>query len=357
MRFNIVLTLLLTVVLGETVNALNLTKSYESERDVRQAQIIIIESKIKNLEINTWEKSLIKQVVSYDIEPVNSHELDEIVSRLKFKMKSTLLGNIKIPFDMKIKKFEKFYDGGIRIEFQDGKSFDLKKFDIRGKLFVPKNNPMEINGQFSNISVGELTNEVELSLMSSQLKATSLNKVKLDASFSKVAINKVVAIGIDATNTEFRIDQVQEIKSDSKFSKYYIEKVKDFYIESSTSDKFKIDYLTNLKCESSAFSNFNISNLKNSFITNSKNSDIIINGIESQFEGIEISNNFSTIMLNLSKVDEVVVNVKTMFSKFNAAKNITFQSGKNNDKIFYKSNINTKRKVNIKCTSCDINLK
>lgn len=335
----------------------------EKEKEVSTSSVIYITSST-NMAIHTWNQNKVKQVVEITVDPVDSTKARELVKEFNFEIKTTLLGNIDLTYDLGIKQMGELTDGRIKtkkgeqtIVLDNGRIYTVKKLNVSIVLYIPRNNELVLKGRFSNISLDNLSNKVTLNLNGVTLKANDVKDLELDASFSKIWFSSVNNAVFETRNCEINANGLEKTEIESSFSKFNITKAGNLKIQSSTSDTYTIREIEVISGQNTSFTNYTIGELKKSMNISSQNGDIVIENLSTAFSQIDISNTFSTIKIGTLNTDGFILNANTEFTEFNFEKDIKLLMTKDDIKTFYKGSKSAKQEINIECKSCNVNLK
>ena len=343
--------------------AVDIVSKTEKEKEVGPSSVIYITNST-DMEIHTWNQNKIKQVVEITVDPVDPAKAKELVKEFSFEINTTLLGNIDLTYDLGIKQMGEFTNGRIKtkkgectIILENGRIFTVKKLNVSIVLYIPQRNQLVLKSKFSNVSLDNLSNKATLNLTSVTLKANDIKDLELEASFSKIWFSSIDNALFDVRNCEIYGNYLEKADVESKFSKFNVTKAGNFKIQESTSDTYNIPEIEAINGQNASFTNFTIGELKESMNISSQNGDIVIENLSNGFSQIDISNSFSSITIGTLHTDGFVLNTNTKYTELNLSKEIKPISSKGELKTFNKGSKLAKQKINIDCTSCNVNFR
>ena len=142
----------------------------------------------------------------------------------------------------------------------------------------------------------------------------------------------------------------------SSQSTYRIDTVSVLKIQESKNDKFLLGKVGKMESLYSFFSDYKIDALNQSLNLKSKNGDLFIREIETDFTKIDIINDVSSINLGIQKLEDCILSFKqfpeTALKKpnnFKALENDIFGS-----QTLLKGNKEKAGKINIRCNLCEV---
>ena len=312
-------------------------------------------------EIYTWEKEIIKRVVTVKVDPVDPEEANNFIKHLKFSKLQLANKTVNLNLSSGVRRIHAGRKKWV-VEMVDGKEFTINGYNIKICLYIPKKNELILKSNLSKISLGNLTNKAILDLRSVRLKANNINELSLKAYNSEIQINKVNKAVIQANRCEINSNFINSTKIvNSKFTDYILTEVGDLEIIDSKEDKYTIRHLNNINCKKSIFSNYYINRLNTQLDITCQNGDIFIDYLNKDFSEININNSFSIIKIGSEDVSNLLLNTNTKLTEYffsneintiNEKKELDYKIGR-----YYKGSKSATQLINIECIQCEINLK
>ncbi len=359
--------ILITLVLGlltmSKLIAQNVVTQIEDEKEVSPSSVIYITNST-DIEIHTWAQQKVKHIVEISIDPVDRSKAQELAKQFDFKIQTTFFGNTELEYGLGINKMGEFSDskiktpkGEITVVLNNGKTYTVKNIKFNIVVYIPRNNELVLNSKFSNVSLGDLSNQVELDLTGVTLKANNINKLTLDASYSNIWFDNLNDAYFDTKHCEINVADIKNAEIKSEMSNFQFASANKIEIEKSIAGTIDIKKVSIVNSNNSSYTNFSIGELYSSTDISSKHGDITIEDVDKKFSYINISNSFSTINISALNVEAFILNTNTEYTKFNLNKDIHSLDSKDRIKNFYKGAKSANQKISIDCSSCNINFK
>lgn len=341
---------------------------------------------IKNYRVETWSKDSIKQVVKIEVIPEqnNPKPAKDLLANLQISIPKKT-GNIYvIDGNMNLQKME-LINGFFRRDrntfiLDDGKKYNVQQLIISSTLYIPKQSNIFLNTDYVGLSLGDLEGQLTINAKYGYITANNVKEVTGNIQNFNADFKNVEKMTLNASYSTISALTVQELQIGSlellanrkntpnifenglphdalSFSnKYRIENIHQLNISSTNSDAFTLGIVDHFKAINSKFSNYHIKQLKHTFFANGKNGDITIYDLSSNFEKVNISNQFSTIELNTKPVSNFQVNIasneKTELRFANSLIATTPKSGWAAN--YFKGDKNSKSTIEIDCEYCEV---
>jgi len=289
---------------------------------------------LKDLDIETWDKNIIKQETSVTIKAATNEAAKMVMEQLQLELKKGSDKRIVVDCNLNIDRFIMkngfFRTDNCEIELDNGRTYTIEYLELETRLSIPKSiNVALIGNKHSTIRLGELDGDLDLELKYAEVFGTNVRNLRASLrSCYNVFFNEVEAADISSSNSYVKIDEVKSIKigdqslndacdlphlrsqrSNSAQTKYQLGTVKVLSVNDSANDEIIIDEVEEMNVKNTSYTNFQIYRLTTSLLFNAKSSDLIISKISKNFSQIEINNSLSTIDLTVDKGANYTLNL------------------------------------------------
>ncbi len=283
----------------------------------------LIVNKVFN--IDTWEKSLIKQVVKVAVDADSPEIARALLDELKIELNLNADGSVSVDCNMNFYKFEMknglFSSDNCQVILDNGKIFKVNRFAIEAGLTIPKFANLSVKGyRHCTIYLGDLDGTLNLNLEYTEVYGKSLKQLK--ANLSKcfnVFFEEIERAEISAANSFVKIGNAgfveigKEVVGTGKIqgtsfslmpahdfqNVFNINSVEQVTIVKSSNDEFNFGTVKNCKVNQATFSKLGINSLSETLIISAKNTDINVFQVSREFKEINITNTLSDITLNV----------------------------------------------------------
>lgn len=294
---------------------------------------------IRNYRVATWDKDSIKQVVNITVTPDKNRlkDADDLVANLKINIPKKEGNLYLIDGNINLKKME-LINGFFRKDrntfiLDSGQKFDVRQLIIESILYIPKQSNILLRTDYVGLFLEDLEGKLSINAKHGYLQADnikevegnirnfnadfkSVDKMTLNSSYSSISatsINQLVIGSLELFAERKKAVGLFEKKQNNttlSFSnKYRIERVDHLKIRESGNDEFNLGTIKNFSGINASFSNFHIKKIEKSFEISGKNGDVTIYDVATNFEKISISNQISTVELNMQAVENFKVNL------------------------------------------------
>jgi len=288
----------------------------------------------KDLNIDTWDKQIIKQEVVITVKASSASMEQEILEAFKIKLKKGADRRVKIDCNLNLSEFRMengfFKADDCQIKLDNGKKFNVDYIGIECSLSIPKQVNLEIKG-YRNVTVriGDLEGDLDLDLNTAEVYGTKVRRLKgnlkscynvifdtvasasISASNSYVQIENIGGVSIGAERLQLACDlpNAYSRKTHSYQTKYRFGTVGHIDIHGSANDEFIAKEVGALEVKSARFTSFKFDRLNVSMNLTAKNSDISIGLISKDFLEININNTLSNIDLKVEEGANYTLNL------------------------------------------------
>jgi hypothetical protein len=176
--------------------------------------------------------------------------------------------------------------------------------EINYSVSMPKTLPINLSNKYGNVFIDELVSTSTIDVKYGKLTANKilhdskepLTKVYL--SYSNGTIQETRWIELDIKYSKINITESKAMAILSKYSKVYVSNASSIVSESKY-DTYEVGKLTNF-ITTAAYGHFTISDLSGKLQADTKYTDLIVDHISAEFEGIKITNSYGTYKLGIN---------------------------------------------------------
>lgn len=317
---------------------------------------------MEQLELIPWEKNIAKQVVKVSISAVDEKTAQALINALNIDLKKTWWGNIELDLNLNIDSQGKINTNNIQtppgqtaIVLSNGQHFFVNHFEMKVTVYLPMQNALDLESNFSNLSLGNFKSVVKMKLNNVNLKANVLDNLELNAAFSQLSMHTVNTATIQAKNSAFNITQLKTGTISSTFSKYFIEEAHQLDIAASTNDTYQINTIQTISSSNSTFTNYQFGHLYKRMNIVATNGDVSLNNLAPNFEELTLHNKFSTIKVNVHDLPDFRLTNTSTFTEVSYCEplNQTNESSASS-KQYFKGKPDSNHHINITCNNCNI---
>ena len=254
----------------------NFEKKYHQEYEASQNTILHLNNRYGNMHIENWDKNTIEIDILITVKTSNLSKASKTLDKIdiKFSVDGYMISAIT-----EITESIRNTDFNIDYKVKIPKYINVDLYNKYGNLFLNElSGHANINVKYGSFSINKLTrgntkplNYVSVGYSDGTCDIEDANWLKLEIKYSKVSINKAIALMID-----------------SKYSSVKIKKTRSIVAESKYDHPFKVGYVRNFIC-TGGYSDFEINKLYNKLSLDLKYSNVELNDIDTDFELIKIN--------------------------------------------------------------------
>lgn len=175
--------------------------------------------------------------------------------------------------------------------------------EINYKVSMPKTVPLSLTNKYGNVFIDELASTSTIDVRYGKLTANKILHnakeplTKIYLSYSNGTIQETRWIELDLKYSKISITESKALAVLSKYSKIYVTNGSSLVSESKY-DTYDIGKLNNF-ITTAAYGHFTIKHLSGKLQVDTKYSDVLIDQIPADFEGIKINNSYGTYKLGI----------------------------------------------------------
>lgn len=210
-------------------------KVLEKSVPVQGAPRVKMSNYSADLDIKTSGTSSISIKTEVKIEGGSSEDVAKFLKAIesfKFELEGSML-------QIDTRFYKSMNSNGIRstITLLNGDKIEIKKYEIRHTLIIPKSTALELDNKYGEINLEDLGGAANLTLYSSTLHAGNFSvPASFNAKYSKIFMGHLEHVKFDLYDSDVMLKQCGDIQVTSKYSKFEAEKTGSMKIDSYDDD-------------------------------------------------------------------------------------------------------------------------
>lgn len=273
------------LLVGQLQAAQEVSKNIHRNYKVTPATKISVDNKFGRVHVNTWSKNEVELEVNISAKGRSDERSNEILNAIVVDLTddnpSDYLG-----FETKI--------GQIR---------GNASYNIDYTISMPSSNALELANSFGDVYLQNLSGELDLTVKYGQLIAEKLTgdvELHLDFGKGESDIGFLSKGDFDIRYSKLKIEGAGQLDLTSQFSSVQLGKTGSLEIDGKYGD-FKVDEVDRFE-GNLEFSGLTLGKLNNSMVLDSKHGNgLNVDKIGQQFTLIDLTNDFSSVTLNIPK--------------------------------------------------------
>ncbi len=282
---NWILAVIFSVLASQVLAAQETSKNIHKNYKVSATTKISINNKFGMVHINTWNKNEVDLVVKITANARNEEKTNEVLNAINIGITDSNPTDF-LAYETKVDNVK----GNV-------------SFSIDYTVSMPTTCPLELENSFGDVYLQNLSGNLNLTVKYGQLVSENLTgEVELHLAFGKgeSEIGFLANGDLDIRYSKLNIQGAGKIKLDSQFSNVELGKTGALQLEGKYGD-FKIAEIDRFD-GNLEFSGLKVGKLNNALILDSKHGNgLDIDEIGQQFSMIDLTNDFSSVTLNLPK--------------------------------------------------------
>jgi len=332
------------------------SKKIQKEYDANEQTHLNLTNKYGDVEITNWEKNSVFIDVTITVDHKREDKAEELLEHITVDFSQD--GNtiiVKTDIDKNFNKSTWFFN------------FDSnnKEFSIDYEIKMPKALKLTLNNKYGDVFIDEVTGEANISVKYGNLKANKILRgntkplsrvylgysdgsikeakwLKLDLKYSKLQIDKSIALMAVTKYSKLYTDKTSSIVAESKYDHYYLGEIGNLVVESKYTD-YQIDQLNKQLDIETSYGNLDI------------------DYIPKVFEKIWVDNKYGHIDMKIDKAASYKIEGKADYGDINYPDSKNINRRKDNTELEISGIIgrakNPKAKVELQTRYGDIELK
>ncbi len=186
------------------------------------------------IEIKTWNKNIVKLKAVINVKANKEEKINKFLKNIKitFEYKDNIL-LVKSPELISNSKFGIIILGNNtiskrKVEFESGVKVKIKDYEINFILTVPENCNLLVKNKYNDITLGNISGNIEVDLYEGNLVASTIEKdFKLKLKYGKANIKSFANATLNIYESTLRSKKGKKLKLKSKYSNIYIDSLSD----------------------------------------------------------------------------------------------------------------------------------
>jgi len=314
------------------------------------------------LDIKTWDRDAIKQVVEVSVECENQADADQLLNRLDINLEENAAGIVDVGCKLNINDFW-IQNGWFREDrnyliLNNGEQHDVQFFEWKNTLYIPKKSTIIINSEDGHFEIEDHLGTVNFNLINGSLQVKNINEIEGQCENANVGLRDINKGRLNIKNSSINVHGAQNIDIQSSLSNYIIHQVEALEITNSLNDVFFMDSIKVLNTLSAPFSEFYVNGLGEKGIFYLKNSNVAINKIGKNAQLIFIENENGKIALDIGDLENYKITAKHINQcDYKVAPLLKPTASNENESIFSKGNDPFQLNVEFQCKQCEVSLR
>jgi len=340
---------------------------------------IRINNNNRSIEIKTWNEPKVKVVTTIYYEGDASKLSDEEwFEKLSLSLKG--VGNT-----VRIKTTTVSGSGSYLVNGQSynwsssaNGNYGNKKDSKRIVIFVPKENKLDIESIYGDVSVTDNLNKAVIDISNGDLELQDLTSLTLRSKYGNVNTGNIQTGELEFSNGHLSVKNVQELSLDTKYSTIDIETAEKLNLIS-TNDEYEIEEVGSLQAQKN-YGNLRIVKLTKSLDIQGINAEVKVRNIMSSVTAIKFDDKYANLLLPLRNLKNYTINYigpnSTVYGNFEkkaysgtAFKTSSFEekfgsdNGQSNDDTVSNSKFSASvgsgkgASIDMKCQNCTVDFK
>lgn len=268
------------------------TKEIKKEFTVNQNTRLELSNKYGNVDVVNTAEPLVSIIVVIKVNVRDQQRADEMLRMININItqEGDLIKAITDIDDNFGDRFRNFHtgEGGLEINYS---------------VTMPKTLPLNLSNKYGNVFIDELTATSIVDVKYGKLTANKLLHnsqeplTKVYLSYSNGSVQEARWIELDIKYSKINISESKALAILSKYSKVYINNGSSVVSESKY-DTYEIGKLNNF-LTTAAYGHFTIRDLSGKLQVDTKYTDVIVDNITPEFEGIKVTNSYGSFKLGI----------------------------------------------------------
>jgi len=316
----------------------------------------------RKMEIKTWEKAAVKQVVEVTIACKEESQYQDLFDALAIDLKEDVSGKVNVRYEMNIAKLQIengwFREDDNSIILDNGKEYKLTFLKLSSTLFVPKDNELIIQGASSNISVQDHEGRVEVKMESGSFSANHLKRLDAQLDASNMTVNQVDRAQIKSQHSKVQIGSANELEVTSELSTYSVSKAEKLVANDLVNEKWKLGTIGSFEVQSGIFSEFELATINTELDMMLKNCDVNIQSVGDNIHHLIIENQNADIKLGVNNLNNYTLICKYFAqAKYNLPNDLLAHTSNEFEKVFVHGEKTSTPVIELRCKFCDVTVK
>lgn len=132
-------------------------------------------------------------------------------------------------------------NGRTTLEIEGEKNIELTEFDMKGELWIPASNPLEMDSKYSRIDLEDFAGKLSLTLYNDNVYGGNLTAAaEISAKYANIEFKEIKGLKAEFYNCDFEAGNAGDLTINSKYSKFDSKTAGNVMIDS-YNDKFSFE--------------------------------------------------------------------------------------------------------------------
>ncbi len=292
---------------NELRNADFQSKEIAVEVNAGRGTDIRINNNNRSIEIKTWNEPKVKVVTTLYYEGDASKLSDEEwLEKLSLSVKG--IGNTVRIKTTTVSGSGSYMANGQSYNWSSSPNgnYNNKKGAKGIIIFVPKENKLDIESIYGDVSVTDNLNKAVIDISNGNLELQDLTSLTLRSKYGNVNAGNIQTGEFEFSNGHLSVKNVQDLSLDTKYSTIDIETAEKLNLIS-TNDEYEIEEVGSLQAQKN-YGNLRIVKLTKSLDVQGINADVKVRNITAFVTAIKFDDKYANLLLPLRNIKSYTIN-------------------------------------------------
>ncbi len=268
---------------------------------------IRINNNNRSIEIKTWNEPKVKVVTTLYYEGDASKLSDEEwLEKLSLSVKG--IGNTVRIKTTTVSGSGSYMANGQSYNWSSSPNgnYNNKKGAKGIVIFVPKENKLDIESIYGDVSVTDNLNKAVIDISNGNLELQDLTSLTLRSKYGNVNAGNIQTGEFEFSNGHLSVKNVQDLSLDTKYSTVDVETAEKLNLIS-TNDEYEIEEVGSLQAQKN-YGNLRIVKLTKSLDIQGINADVKVRNITASVTAIKFDDKYANLLLPLRNIKSYTIN-------------------------------------------------
>ena len=330
---SLLLSLLLIVTVSFSISAQDASKEYSESYDVSQGVTLNTDTKYSDVELLTWDKSVIDILVEIEVEASSKSRAEEALEKIDVRISKS--GN----------------NVSLVTEFENGWSRNVKT-KIKVTINAPKWVNLDMDNSYGDLFIQEVTGLVLLDLKYGNMKVGSLTRMnekpysQIDMAYSNAEIDELGWLELEISYSDMEINSSQMLFVENKYSKLSGEKAGGIITEGAY-DKYTFEEIDSFVGELK-YSGIKFGTLNKTLDLHSGYTGVKIGTLSKGFDKVDASLSYGNLTMGLESGASFKFEGEAKYGSVNISTGDRLSKTKENNYVKVWGNVGSNPKASIK---------
>jgi len=330
---SLLLSLLLIVTVSFSISAQDASKEYSESYDVSQGVTLNTDTKYSDVELLTWDKSVIDILVEIEVEASSKSRAEEALEKIDVRISKS--GN----------------NVSLVTEFENGWSRNVRT-KIKVTINAPKWVNLDMDNSYGDLFIQEVTGLVLLDLKYGNMKVGSLTRMnekpysQIDMAYSNAEIDELGWLELEISYSDMEINSSQMLFVENKYSKLSGEKAGGIITEGAY-DKYTFEEIDSFVGELK-YSGIKFGTLNKTLDLHSGYTGVKIGTLSKGFDKVDASLSYGNLTMGLESGASFKFEGEAKYGSVNISTGDRLSKTKENNYVKVWGNVGSNPKASIK---------